>query len=191
MTVDPFVLFEEWYAEARQDATASPYSVALATASATARPAVRMVYYRGIREGGFSFFTNYDSRKGREIAENPFASMLFYWSHLRKQVRVEGRVERLSAAESDSYFESRPLESRITAVVSRQSETMAEEAAFIKELKDLEACSGGVVNRPDYWGGYALTPSYFEFWISREHRRHSRIAYSKQRDVWTAVRLYP
>jgi len=114
---DPLEIFTQWHREAGPTADI----VALATATRSGRPSVRMVFYRGIREGGFSFFTNYESRKGAELAENPFAAMVFYWPENGRQVRVEGRVERLSDAESDAYFNARPLESRISAIVSRQS----------------------------------------------------------------------
>src|SRR5262245_24649381 len=106
---NPFVLFAEWYAEAIREPAVNPDTVALATATRDGRPSVRMVFYRGIREGGFSFFTNYESRKGRELAENPFAALAFYWPHLGKQVRVEGAVEQLSVQESDAYFRARPF----------------------------------------------------------------------------------
>jgi pyridoxamine 5'-phosphate oxidase len=191
MTADPFTLFESWYADAEKNAVVNPFSIALATASGSARPSLRMVYFRGIREGGFSFFTNYNSRKGREIEENPFAAMLFYWPHAGKQVRVEGRVERLSTGESDAYFQSRPLESRITAALSRQSEVLTDEESFASQVRELETRAADAVARPDHWGGYRLMPAYFEFWISREHRRHSRTAFTRTSGGWTTAKLYP
>src|SRR5690348_7912809 len=121
---DPFVIFSEWYAEARVGTRINPDIVALASATKDGRPSVRMVFYRGIRNGGFSFFTNYESRKGSEFAENPFGAIAFYWPHLGKQVRIEGPVERLSPEESDSYFQSRPFQSQITTVLSRQSRSL-------------------------------------------------------------------
>jgi pyridoxamine 5'-phosphate oxidase len=118
---EPFQVFESWYEEAGRDTRPSRDAIALATATKDGRPSVRMVYYRGMREGGFSFFTNYESRKGRELAENPFAAIMFYWAHIGKQVRIEGKVERLSPGESARYFNERPFQSRISAIVSKQS----------------------------------------------------------------------
>jgi pyridoxamine 5'-phosphate oxidase len=151
-----------------------------------------MVLYRGMREGGFSFFTGYSSRKGIELSENPFAAMLFYWRELGKQVRLEGAVERLSTAESDLYFQSRPLDSQITSACSRQSQPLEDEAAFLDEIAAAEASARSQpVARPDHWGGFKLVPSVFEFWIHQEHRRHHRILYSKEGTAWSAGRLYP
>src|SRR5215831_17452537 len=127
---DPIRIFSNWYADAQRGALMDPDIVALATTSKKARPSVRMVLFRGLREGGFSFFTNYHSRKGLELSENPFAAIAFYWAHLGKQVRIEGAVERLSAEESDTYFRQRPLLSQITANVSLQSRPMPDEREF-------------------------------------------------------------
>src|SRR5204863_7604246 len=132
-----------------------PNLVALASATRDGRPSVRMVLYRGIREGGFSFFTNYESRKGLELAENPFAAMVFYWPHLGRQVRIEGPVERLSPNESDAYFAERPFESQITAIVSRQSHPMISEAEFAARLAELEqSIDRKQIQRPSEWGGF-------------------------------------
>jgi pyridoxamine 5'-phosphate oxidase len=163
----------------------------LATASKTGRPSVRMVLYRGIREGGLSFFTNYQSRKGCELSENPFAAMAFYWSHLGKQVRIEGVIERLSAKESDAYFQERPYLSQITAAASPQSRVMPDEAEFLARLAELERRSGGKIARPPNWGGFKLLPSLFEFWTHRDNRRHERVQYEKSGAVWKESRLYP
>ena len=177
---DPLALFLEWHGQAGPNADI----VALATATKFGRPSVRMVFYRGVREGGLSFFTNYDSRKGIELAENPFAAMVFYWPELGKQVRVEGAVERLSDAESDVYFASRPLESRISAIASRQSRKVPGGVEPIWEVPE-------PISRPYYWGGFKLAPEAFEFWTRGEHRRHLRMQYTKRGEVWTAIRLFP
>jgi pyridoxamine 5'-phosphate oxidase len=189
---DPFAVFSRWFAEAEQAGVPSLDVVALASATREGRPSVRMVLYRGMREGGFSFFTSYASRKGVELIENPFGAMAFYWQSLGKQVRIEGAVERLSSTESDSYFHSRPLDSQITSAVSRQSQPLIDEAGFIAEIAAAEASAGGKpVARPDHWGGFKLMPSSFEFWIHQEHRRHHRMLYSREGTIWTATRLYP
>jgi pyridoxamine 5'-phosphate oxidase len=192
VNTDPFALFSEWYQEAQRGAPADPDAVALATSDKDGHPSVRMVLYRGFREGGFSFFTNYESRKGRELAENPFAAIVFYWAHLGKQVRIEGRTERLSPAESDEYFRQRPVGSQITAAASRQSHPLLNEEEFISEIRDLERLHRGQpVPRPESWGGYTLIPSRYEFWIHRDDRRHHRTLFEKDGDGWRSSRLYP
>jgi pyridoxamine 5'-phosphate oxidase len=188
---EPFPLFASWYEEAAIESVPHRDIIALATATRDGRPSVRMVYYRGLREGGFSFFTNYDSRKGRELRENPFAAIVFYWAHLGKQVRIEGEVARLSPAESDLYFRGRPFQSQITATLSRQSQPIPDDAAFLSELRQAEqALREQTVARPETWGGFKLTPSLFEFWTHGEHRRHQRIVYEKKAG-WQKTRLYP
>ena len=188
---DPFTIFSDWYSEAQVGSLMDPDTVALATASPKARPSVRMVLFRGIREGGFSFSTNYESRKGRELSENSFAALAFYWPHLGKQIRIEGAVERLSPAESDSYFQQRPYLSQVTAAVSQQSQVMADEQEFISRLDELERLSKGKVPRPSTWGGYKLLPDLFEFWTHRDNRRHERVQYEKAGTVWKETRLFP
>jgi pyridoxamine 5'-phosphate oxidase len=188
---DPLALFSNWYDDARRAPIMDPDIVALATASQDARPSVRMVLFRGIREGGLSFFTNYESRKGRELTENPFAALAFYWPHLGKQVRVEGAVQRLSPAESDAYFQGRPYLSQITAAASHQSSVMRDEREFLERLDELERNSGGAISRPSNWGGFKLMPSLFEFWTHRDNRRHLRLQYAKSGDDWKETRLYP
>jgi pyridoxamine 5'-phosphate oxidase len=148
-----------------------------------------MVLFRAFAKAAFSFFTNYESRKGLELAENPFAAMVFYWAHLGKQVRIEGPTERLSAAESDAYFRQRPLESQITAALSRQSRPLLDEAAFIAEIE--AASRAGSIERPTEWGGFKLIPRRYEFWIHRENRRHSRTVFEKEGEKWTEYMLYP
>ena len=188
---DPIRIFSNWYADAQRGALMDPDIVALATASKKARPSVRMVLYRGIREGGFSFFTNYESRKGRELSENPFAALAFYWPHLGKQVRIEGQVQRLSPMESDTYFQQRPFLSQITAAASPQSRVMKDEGEFLARLAELEQMSHGKISRPPGWGGFKLLPSLFEFWTHRDNRRHERIQYEKFGNEWKESRLYP
>jgi pyridoxamine 5'-phosphate oxidase len=150
-----------------------------------------MVLYRGIREGGFSFFTNYESRKGKELAGNPFAAMLFYWPRVGKQVRLEGQVERLSSSVSDVYFQSRPFRSQVTAAVSPQSRPLLDEGAFRERLTEVENSSGGRIVRPPEWGGYKLIPSLFEFWTHGDHRRHERVQFQGCEGGWMKSKLYP
>lgn len=191
MIDDPYALFAAWYEEAGGESLRRD-TIALATATRDGRPSVRMVFYRGLREGGFSFFTNYESRKGRELEENPFAAIVFYWAHLGKQVRIEGEVQRLSAVESDRYFAERPFQSRITATVSRQSRSIPNDAAFLDELRLAEeALQDRPILRPENWGGFKLVPSLFEFWTRGEHRRHHRIVYEGKAGKWTTSSLYP
>jgi pyridoxamine 5'-phosphate oxidase len=188
---DPFALFETWYEDASENAPFDPDVMSLATCSAAGKPSVRMVLFRGLREGGFSFFTNYESRKGQELLENSAAAVAFYWPHLGKQVRIEGRVERLSVGESDRYFQSRPLGSQITAAVSRQSRPLVNEREFLEQIRALEQSNTQSVPRPSHWGGYKLIPERFEFWIHRDNRRHDRTAFVREHDSWVVTKLYP
>jgi pyridoxamine 5'-phosphate oxidase len=188
---DPLAIFENWYDDARKNAPFDPDVMALATCSAAGKPSVRMVLFRGMREGGFSFFTNYESRKGEELLENPNAAVAFYWPHLGKQIRIEGRVERLSPGESDRYFQSRPLGSQITAAVSRQSRPLLNEHEFLGEIDGLEESGTRSVPRPESWGGYRLIAERFEFWIHRDNRRHDRTVFVRDHDRWVAGKLYP
>ena len=192
MATDPFVLFAAWYDDAQDDPATDSDLVALATATADGRPSVRMVFYRGMREGGFSFFTNYESRKGLELQANPHAAMTFYWPLHGRQVRIEGAVERLSAGESDAYFQGRPFESQITAILSRQSRPLQDPETFRKRLAELEQeYRGKRVPCPENWGGFKILPSAFEFWSRGEFRRHDRTRYELKAGQWKAVRLYP
>jgi len=192
MTADPFSMFSNWYAQAAAGAAINPDIVALASANQQAKPSCRMVFYRGIREGGFSFFTNYESRKGLELSDNPFAAMVFYWPHAGRQVRIEGSTDRLSSEESDAYFRQRPLESQITAAASRQSRPMFGESEFIARISQLEqAGKEQPMARPSNWGGFRLMPNRFEFWQRGDHRRHWRLLFVKEDALWKEVRLYP
>jgi pyridoxamine 5'-phosphate oxidase len=189
---DPFSLFVEWYAAAQTGPLMNSSIAALATATAAGRPSVRMVFFRGIREGGFSFFTNYGSRKGTELKSNPYAAMVFYWTHLGKQVRVEGGVARLSELESDSYFDSRERASQIMAIVSHQSSALASQDEFHAELYAMERWTAGkLIARPETWGGFKIVPDSIEFWLHREHRRHERLLFTKYGEAWKTTRLYP
>jgi pyridoxamine 5'-phosphate oxidase len=178
--VTPLEQFRDWL-----DLVDEPVSMALATASREGAPSVRMVLLKEADERGLVFFTNYESRKGRELAENPRAALLFHWPG--RQVRVEGDVERLPAAESDAYWATRPLGSRIGAVASRQSEVLASR----EELERRAAEVQDDPPRPAFWGGYRLTPQTFEFWEHRDDRLHDRLRYRRAGDGWVTELLYP
>ena len=167
--------------------------MALATASRRGLPSVRYVLFKGILAGGFSFFTHYDSRKAREIAENPNGALGFYWQRLEKQVRVEGKMIKLSAAESKRYFRSRPREKQIGAWASPQSQPIASRAELEKLIRQMEdKFAGRDVPLPPYWGGYIFSPTRVEFWQGRPNRLHDRFRYTKSLDAsWLIERLSP
>jgi len=165
---------------------------ALATADAEGRPSVRMVLVRGIDERGFVFHTNYTSRKGRELDINPHAALCFYWPTLDEQIRVEGRVTRLSADESDTYFATRPRGSQLGAWASQQSHALPTRERLEEEYRDTESrFAGQPVPRPPFWGGFRLEPSRIEFWYGRPDRLHDRLLYSREGGGWKIERLYP
>ncbi|MDQ3865245.1 MAG: pyridoxamine 5'-phosphate oxidase [Actinomycetota bacterium] len=189
---DPLRQFEVWFADAGAAGVRLPEAMVLATATAQGLPSARMVLLKGVDGGGFVFFTNYESRKGRELGENPFAALVFYWDALGRQVRVEGNVERIADTESDSYFRTRPLASRIGAWASPQSETIESREALERLVAEVEArFPGGEVPRPPLWGGFRLVPDALEFWQHRESRLHDRIRYERRGAEWVIERLAP
>jgi pyridoxamine 5'-phosphate oxidase len=166
--------------------------VALATADLAGRPAVRMVLLRGVDERGFVFHTNFKSRKGQELDANPHAALCFYWPTLDEQIRIEGTVERLSAGESDEYFNSRPRGSQLGAWASAQSEVLSTRETLEEAYRATEQrFAGQTVPRPPFWGGYRLKPSKIEFWYGRPDRLHDRVVYTRTNGGWTIARLYP
>lgn len=191
---NPVELFQKWLAEAEQKETVNPNATALATADAEGRPSVRMVLLKEVDENGFVFYTNSESRKGLEIQENPVASLCFYWKSLLREVRVDGPVSKISAAESDAYFESRDRASQIGAWASRQSRPLNGRFEFEKEIARYTAKFNiGKVPRPEYWEGYRITPERIEFWVERRFRLHDRVMYTRtpNQKNWTSQRLYP
>jgi pyridoxamine 5'-phosphate oxidase len=190
---DPLRLFQRWLDEAKATGMHLPEAVTLATATPDGKPSARLVLLKGADERGFVFFTNYQSRKARELDANAQAALVFYWPQLERQVRVEGKAERTSAAESEAYFKTRPRESQIGAVASPQSEVIASRTALQQRADELEKLyEGREVDRPAHWGGYRLRPERIEFWKGRPGRLHDRIVYKRQDDdIWTISRLAP
>lgn len=188
---DPFSQFSIWFEQARSTEY-DPTAMALATATREGRPSVRTVLLKGADSQGFVFYTNYHSRKAREMEQTGYASLLFTWRSVERQVRVAGRVERVSEAESDAYFATRPLESRWSVYASRQSEKIESREALESRYDVARQVYGDTVPRPRWWGGYRVVPDEFEFWQGRISRLHDRLQYRRQADgSWTRERLAP
>ena len=189
---DPLEQFREWFSAASA-ALEVPEAVALATATPGGAPSARMVLLKGFDERGLVFFSHYTSRKGRELEANPQAALLFHWSPLGRQVRVEGPVERVPDAESDAYFATRPRDAQVGARASRQSDPLGSRAELYERLAELEEdLAGGTVPRPPTWGGFRLAPGTWEFWQHRESRLHDRFRYERDASgAWRVERLFP
>ena len=192
MADDPFVLFDAWFADAKQSEPNDPNAMALATVDAQGRPSSRMVLLKGHGSDGFVFYTNRESRKADDLAANAQAALLFHWKSLRRQVRIEGMISPATEAESDAYFASRGRDSRLGAWASEQSRPLADRATFEARFADMEArFAGGDVPRPPHWGGYRVTPSRIEFWQDRAHRLHERRLFERTATGWDEGLLYP
>jgi len=189
---DPLILFQRWLDEAIAAGIHLPEAMTLATTTVDGRPSARLVLLKQADARGFVFFTNYNSAKARDLDSNPQAALVFYWPQFERQVRVEGRVERTSAEESDAYFKRRPRASQIGALASPQSEVVAFREVLEQRFRELENLyEGREVDRPEHWGGYRLLPNRIEFWKGRPSRLHDRILYERQGDTWSIKRLAP
>jgi pyridoxamine 5'-phosphate oxidase len=189
---DPLALFRTWFREATEAGAPQPDAITLATADARGVPSARMVLFKGVEDGAFLFYSNHGSRKGRDLAANPRAAIVFYWSVTRHQVRVSGTVRRLDREASASYFHSRPRGAQLSALASRQSRAIASRAILEAAVADLDGRHPGEVPLPRDWGGYALRPRWIEFWENREDRLHDRIRYRRVAGGgWRVERLAP
>ncbi len=189
---DPFRQFDKWMEQAIRAEVPDPNAMALATASAHAVPSARVVLLKGVNQGGFTFFTNYRSRKAHDLTENPVAELLFFWPELARQVRISGHVEKISEEESDAYWRTRPREAQIAAWASAQSEVVPNRGFLETQFEEVaRRFEGKEIPRPPFWGGFRVFPVCFEFWQGRPFRFHDRIRYRREKEQWRIERLAP
>jgi pyridoxamine 5'-phosphate oxidase len=188
---DPIAQFERWFSHAIASKVPEPNAMTLATVSAEGQPRARIVLLKALESGGFSFFTNYNSQKGKDLAQEPRAALLFCWLELERQVRIEGIVKKVSEAESDKYFAVRPALSRLGAWASEQSHVIKNRQVLEASMAKYQAQYGENAPRPEHWGGYVMTPHTMEFWQGRRSRLHDRLRYTRAADQWRIERLAP
>ncbi|QHI95635.1 pyridoxamine 5'-phosphate oxidase [Aristophania vespae] len=199
LKADPFVLFASWMKEAEEKEPSDPNAMAVATATKEGKPSVRILLLKDFSKKGFVFYTNKNSRKGGELEQNPHAALLFHWKSLRRQIRIEGKIEPVTKEEADAYFASRSYLSRLGAIASNQSHKLQERHIFEKRLEDLQNkyAKNDVIPRPENWSGYRVIPESFEFWQEQPYRLHDRATWVAEKDPgseeirWNTTRLYP
>jgi pyridoxamine 5'-phosphate oxidase len=192
LLADPLAQFEAWLTDARGVGLLEPTAMGLATADARGQPSLRIVLFKGLHQGGFTFFTSYDGRKAQELAANPQAAATFWWDRLERQVRIEGRVERLPRAMSEEYFRRRPRESQLGALTSHQSQVVDSREALDRRWEEnARQYAGQEIPCPEFWGGYVLLPERVEFWQGRVGRLHDRLLYTRAGSGWRCERLEP
>ncbi|USA46729.1 pyridoxamine 5'-phosphate oxidase [Acinetobacter sp. C26M] len=192
ISAEPHIQFLNWFNHALAANLHEPYAMSLATANAQGRPHVRTVLLRGATEAGYDFYTNYDSQKGLDLAENPYAELLFYWPSLERQVRIGGKVIKISEQESTDYYHKRPRDSQIAAHISTPQSGAIESRELLQQrFQALQSQARAELDKPEFWGGYRLEADYYEFWQGRPNRLHDRLSYEKQNGLWTIQRLMP
>lgn len=186
----PFIQFEDWFKFAKENALFEPNAMSISTC-VNHKPTCRIVLLKQFDDSGFVFFTNYKSKKAQEMDQNPSVAATFFWPNIERQIRIEGTVGRISSQDSDSYFQTRPRDSQLSAWASNQSEVIENRELLEKKLKQIEKKFPSEIPRPDFWGGYKIIPNYFEFWQGRANRYHDRICYEKEQSDWKLYRLNP